>query len=74
MLLPDNIHPTNSIYYNGAKVLQVIQDQDCLTILELYQKVKEIQNMTLPVFVLSLDWLYLIDVITLKSGKIKLCS
>ncbi len=42
--------------------------------LELYSKVKEIQNMSFSIFVLSLDWLYLIDVVILQKEKVKLCS
>ncbi|MGM0641943.1 MAG: ABC-three component system middle component 6 [Thermotogota bacterium] len=74
MLLPDNIHPENSIYYNGAMVLQVLQSNDELSLIELYQNVREIQNMSFPIFVLCLDWLYLINVAELNEGKVKLCS
>lgn len=74
MLLPDNIHPQNSIYYNGAVVLQVLQENDKLEMLELYHLTKKIRNMTFPVFILCLDWLYLINVAVLKNEKIELCS
>lgn len=74
MLLPDNIHPENSIYYNGAIVLQVLQKNDKLEMLELYYRVKEVRYMSFPVFVLCLDWLYLINVAELKRKKVELCS
>ena len=75
MLLPDNIHPENSIYYNGAIVLQVLQKQKVQSLLDLYQNVKQIKNMTFSVFVLSLDWLFLLDAIELSTnGEIELCS
>jgi len=74
MLLPDNIHPENSIYYNGAVVLQVLQNNNKLEMLELYNRVKDVRYMTFPVFVLCLDWLYLIDVAELKREKVELCS
>lgn len=74
MLLPDNIHPENSIYYNGAIVLQVLQNDDKLEMLELYGKTKVVRNMSFPVFVLCLDWLYLINVAELKKEKVELCS
>jgi len=41
MLLPDNIHPENSIYYNGAVVLQVLQENNKLGMLELYYLTKK---------------------------------
>lgn len=74
MLLPDNIHPENSIYYNGAVVLQVLQNNDKLEMLELYHRVKEVRNMSFPVFVLCLDWLFLINAAELKKETVELCS
>ena len=73
MLLPDNIHPDNSIYYNGGIVLQVLQINDKLEMLELYNRVKKVRYMSFPVFVLCLDWLYLINVVELKREKVELC-
>lgn len=74
MLLPDNIHPENSIYYNGGIVLNVIQNNSDIEMLELFQLVKKVRNMSFTTFVLSLDWLYLIDVAVLENEKVKLCS
>jgi len=71
MLLPDNIHPKNSIYYNGAIVLEVLQKNNNIEMLELYHLVKK--DMSFPLFILSLDWLYLIDVITIQKEKVTLC-
>lgn len=73
MLLPDNIHPENCIYYNGAVVLQTLQNFKKLELFELYEKVKGIQSMSFPLFVLCLDWLYLIDAAVYKSGKVEVC-
>jgi len=74
MLLPDNIHPENSIYYNGAIVLKVLQEHNNIELLELYSLVKKIREMSFPIFILSLDWLYLIDIAYLKKEKVELCS
>jgi len=77
MLLPDNIHPENSIYYNGAFLIQVLKNKNnlgILDILELYQEVKELKNMSFPIFILSLDWLYLANIAELRDGRIVLCS
>jgi len=75
MLLPDNIHPENSIYYNGAFVVESLKKEESFKMLDLYQKVKSKKSMTLSVFILCLDWLYLLDVakINIKS-EIELCS
>lgn len=75
MLLPDNIHPEHSLYYNGAIVLKSLQNENKQNLLDLYQNVKQERNMTFPVFILSLDWLFLLDVAILDiDGDVKLCS
>ena len=75
MLLPDNIHPDNCIYYNGAIVLELIQQYKQIALSELFFLVKEKKNMSFPVLILCLDWLYLLNVAIInKKGEVSLCS
>jgi len=74
MLLPDNIHPENSIFYNGAFILQVLYKDNGLELLKLYHEVKEIRNMSFPVFILCIDWLYIANIAEVKNGRVELCS
>ncbi len=73
MLLPENVHPENSIYYNGAIVLDVLLKNENIEMLDLFQKVSEVQSMSFPIFILCLDWLYLIDAAELINKKVVLC-
>lgn len=75
MLLPDNIHPDNSIYYNGAFVIDSLKKNKSYKMLDLYQEVKLKKRMSFSVFILCLDWLYLLGVARLnKNYEIELCS
>ena len=74
MLLPNNIHPDHSIYYNGAIVLQVLQNNGKMELFNLYEKTQDVRTMSFPIFVLCLYWLYLIDAAILDSGEVELCS
>jgi hypothetical protein len=75
MLLPDNIHPENSIYYNGAFVIESLKKEESLELFDLYQEVVSRKSMTFSVFILCLDWLYLLDVAKINTkGEIELCS
>jgi hypothetical protein len=75
MLLPDNIHPDNSIYYNGSIVLELIQQEKRIKLTELYILVKKKKDMSYPVFILCLDWLYLLNAAIInKKGEVYLCS
>lgn len=74
MLLPDNIKPELTIYYNGAVVLKELQQDNKCDIIDLYQKVKQKNNMSFMTFMLSIDWLYLLEVAIMnKNGEIELC-
>lgn len=74
MLLPDNMQPELSIYYNGALVLKELKEVGSLPVIDLYQNVKNKNEMSFSVFILCLDWLYLIDVAQINErGDIELC-
>lgn len=75
MLLPDNIHPENTIYYNGAFVLETIKNSSPNNLLDLYQATISKKEMSFSIFVLCLDWLYLLNIATTNDkGEIRLCS
>jgi hypothetical protein len=74
MLLPDNIHPEQTIYYNASHVLDVLLRKKQLSLLDLYSETISLVKMSFPVFLLSLDWLFLIDTIKYnEKGEIVLC-
>lgn len=75
MLLPDNIHPEQSIYYNGAFVLEALREQPTTDMLDLYVSTQSQRRMTMPVFVLCLDWLFLLNLVSLnEQGVVELCT
>lgn len=75
MLLPDNIHPELSIYYNASIILSELEKQNEQKLLELYLKVKMSNNMSFSIFVLCLDWLYLIQLAEISEEEvIRKCS
>lgn len=74
MLLPDNIHPELSIYYNGYVVMMELKTKSKQQVLDLYQQVKLRNNMSFPTFILCLDWLYLINAAKIdENGCVELC-
>lgn len=75
MLIPDNIHPEQTIYFNGAIVLKTIKQSQAMDIFDLYLQTSTEREMSMPVFALSLDWLFLLNLITInRNGKVELCS
>jgi hypothetical protein len=75
MLLPEDIHPKNSVYYNGAIVLKELSSSKTWSLTDLYSYISTRHKMSFAMFILCLDWLFLIDIAIVDSqGKIKLCS
>jgi hypothetical protein len=75
MLLPDSIHPKYSVYYTGAIVLQTLQRCGTTTFVDLFVEIKKSNDMSIRLFTITLDWLYLINAAVLnEKGEISLCS
>jgi hypothetical protein len=75
MLLPDNIHPEQTIYYTAAYVLKVLLEQKEISIFNLYLEVCKLIKISMSVFLLSLDWLFLAEIIeNQENGSVSLCS
>ena len=74
MLLPDNVHPELTLYYNGAVLLGELKKCKRQSIVDLYQNVKLKNNMSFSTFILCLDWLYLIDSVkVIERGDVEIC-
>jgi hypothetical protein len=74
VLLPDNIHPEQTIYYNASHVLNILLRKKQVPLFELYMETNLSVKITVPVFLLSLDWLFLINIINyMEDGSIVLC-
>lgn len=74
MLLPDNVIPEYSLYYNGYLILNELKNLDNQYLFNLYYKVKNVNNMSFSTFILCLDWLYLMEMAEINAkGVIRLC-
>jgi hypothetical protein len=69
MLLPDNIHPEQTIYYNASHVLTVLLQKRHINLVDLYVETILLVKMSVPIFFLSLDWLFLINVIEYNENE-----
>lgn len=73
MILPNPVSPENSLYYTGSIVLKILSAYTELDLSLLYDKVKSETSMSYELFILTLDWLFLIDAISKIDNKIILC-
>lgn len=74
MLLPENIHPNNSLYLAGGYVLKALESFDEAGLMDLYIESRKLHDMPMPLFVLTLDWLFLVGLISHNTdGSIISC-
>lgn len=73
MLLPENMAPEDSIYFNGAIVLEIVQKEGRISMADLFCELNKRKTIAFPVFLLCLDWLFLIDCVYIRNEEITLC-
>lgn len=73
MFLPKNLSPDDCVYYNAAYVLKSLLKRHQLSVADLYCDVRSHHEMSFSMYVLCLDWLFLIDSIRFEEGRIALC-
>lgn len=75
MITDQNNHPQRQLYYLGAKVLELLSaDHNSVEFFQAYQQLKKNEKISIKLFTLTLDWLFLLGVISLEKGIIKKCS
>lgn len=76
MIVNRDITPDRDLYFLGSKVIEVllVSETDEIDFLELYQKVNKERQLSINLFTLVLDWLFIIGVIkNAHKGYIKKC-
>ena len=70
MLLPNNIAPEDSIYYNGAIVLDIVQREHRISLANLFCEVNKSKSLSFSMFLLCLDLLYLINCVSIQNEEV----
>lgn len=73
MIIGSDTNPSNEIYYIGAILLSVIKSSSdkYLDILDVYQELNRKRKISMNLFVLALDWLFMIGTISIINGNIE---
>ncbi len=75
MILGRDIHPEKQLYYVGSLVLSVLQDigSSKPSYFELFLAVRKKHNLSVHMFTLALDWLFLLGAIHYNEGEVERC-
>ncbi len=65
MILNPDTHPERDIYFIGGRILEILDDFDSseIDILDIFNSLKNSTSVSFNLFILSLDWLFLLGVI-----------
>lgn len=75
MIISKNINPTRDLYYLGGLIIELLDSSksDEYDYFDLYLAIKKTQDISMNLFILSMDWLYILGVIQNNNGMIKKC-
>ena len=76
MIVSKDIHPERDVYYLGAQVIKILSNKksDVYNFLDIYEELNSSESISINLFVLVLDWLYLSEVISgVENGRITKC-
>jgi hypothetical protein len=70
MIVSKDINPERDFYYLGAKIIEIISsiEENSVDFFDVFEKLKVSEKVSVNLFTLTLDWLYLIGAIN-KSEK-----
>ena len=72
MIVSQDIHPDRQIYRLGALLLEVLQaiPEKQLRVFEVFEAVNRREKLSISLFCLTLDWLFLLGAVKLEKGAI----
>lgn len=76
MIISKDINPERDFYYLGAKVIEILSvpENESFLLIDVYETIKKVENISLNLFILTLDWLFISGVISeIENGKIIKC-
>ncbi len=70
MIISKDINPERDFYYLGAKTIEILSstEDDKMDFFSVFDALKSAEDISLNLFTLTLDWLFIIGVIN-KSQK-----
>jgi hypothetical protein len=74
VIVTSDISPEKNLYFLGGKILERLPKEEPIDSLMMFEYLREDYRISFPLFMYTLDWLYLADLIDLtKNGDIKKC-
>lgn len=75
MITGKDINPRKKIYYLGGVIIEILKKhtEQNMAFFDIFHIVNEKEKISVNLFTLTLDWLFLLGVIDHNKGEIKKC-
>lgn len=75
MIIGNDINPKRKIYYYGALIIEILKEfsQNTVSFDDVYHLTHSRHGISIELFMLSLDWLFIISVVDSKDGMVIKC-
>ena len=74
MIINKDNNPQRDLYYLGAQVINLLDTESYeADFFDVFQQLKKREDISMHLFVLTIDWLYLLGVVNSRKGVITKC-
>ena len=75
MIISKDTNPERELYYLGALVIDVLSKvpQSRVDFFDAFQRLNDQEKVSMNLFTLTLDWLFLLGVVNSKDGYVEKC-
>lgn len=75
MIVGTDTNPQNQIYYIGGLILNILKQQNdvCFSYMEVFEVLNKEHKVSIGLYTLSLDWLYLLGTISYNENGLVKC-
>lgn len=75
MIVGTDINPQNQIYYIGGLILNILKQRNdvCVSYMDVFEDLNKIHKVSISLYSLSLDWLYLLGTINYNEKGLVKC-
>ncbi len=75
MIISKNTNPERELYYLGALVIDVLSSFSAteVDLLDAFQKLNETEKVSMNLFALTLDWLFVLGLVRSNQNNLEKC-
>lgn len=74
MIVSKDSNPNRQLYYLGARLLEVLPENEAVPFFDAYQSLKMKDDVSISLFTLAADWLFVLGAVELDNGALAKCS